>query len=57
MKKSVLTDGIAHVAATIGKNDLAKKIKKLQKSRTIGIADICASVLATRTVNTEDQML
>ncbi len=54
MIKNVLTGGIAHVAATIGYDDLAKRIIKLQKSRIISMADICVSVLATRTVNTED---
>ena len=47
----LLTGGVAHVAAII-EEDLKDRVTGLQKSHISGLADLSASVLATRNVNT-----
>ena len=47
----LLKGGVAHVAAVI-EEDLRDRYTRLHKSHITGIADICASALATRNTNT-----
>lgn len=49
----ILSGGVAHVASVI-EEDLAGRETGLQKPHISGMADICASVLATRSANTAE---
>lgn len=49
----LLRGGVAHVAAVI-EEDLADRETGLQKPHIAGMADLCASVLATRSSNTAE---
>ncbi len=56
MRKRMSTGGTSHLAASIEK-DLSTRNTNLLNPHISGIADICASVLITRTVNTGEWIL